>query len=78
MRVHSEFEKIAGTTVKNGTYYELQGCTQYDENENVIPHYDGEETWYRVIILLPSGLYAGTKEFGPDEAKAYKWLKNRR
>ena len=77
-KIHTEITKIAGTTTKDGTYYELQELTQYNEYDEIIPHYDGEVNWYRVRKFTPNGMPDGSKDYGPDLNKAYKYLKNRR
>lgn len=79
MTIVPEITKIAGKAVKNGSYYELQELVQRDkETGEVVPHYDGEISWFRIMVVLPNGMPDGCKEFGPDMNKAYKYLKNRR
>lgn len=77
-KIYPEIYKLAGKTTKDGTYYELQELVNYDENDNAIPHYDGEVEWFRVTKTSPTGMPMGSKDFGPYEHKAYTYLKNRR
>lgn len=77
-KIYPEITKLAGTTIKDGTYYELQELIQYSDDEEVIPHYNGEDAWYRVAITSPTGMILRYKEFGPDENKAYRYLKSRK
>lgn len=79
MTITTEITKVAGTTTKDGSYYELQEISQRDKDtDEVVPHYDGEINWYRVKKFAPNGMPEGIKDYGPDLNKAYKYLKNRR
>lgn len=65
-------KKYNGCTMKKT----LIAATDYDENGNIVKHYDGAETWWDVQKYDSVGMPVGRKNFGGDKEKAMKYFKS--
>lgn len=55
----------------------FEAFTDYDEEGNIAPRYDGAETWYYVSrIVTKTGMPCGCRGFAGDREKAMKYFLN--
>lgn len=72
---YKNFNRLASRIAPSGNSYELQEIT-LEQRGRLIPHPDGEQKHYRVVILSADGLFLSTKDFKADAKKANEWMIN--